>query len=231
MIFSTPEWNSEKQLYKVHIFEPVRFKYTETRLKSSGESFFSEINTSNESFLKVLNEFADALYTEGNSWFASPITQKFFLKRVHNTFEAISTGRNYGNSVEFSWVPTALQINPKTFELKWDIFRVHSTNSVIPSDFIDITEELEPKTIVIQNNDLIENVEIPFDDSEQPTKIISSRAVLKQKIRKAKLKAAVAAMKAERLAEKYFRRYGIQTDFDSESDLSYDSSEEESDEE
>jgi hypothetical protein len=52
--------------------------------------------------------------------------------------------------------------------------------------------------------------------------------LLKQKVRKAKLKAAVATMKAERMAEKYFRRYGIQTNLDSDSDISFDSDEESS---
>jgi hypothetical protein len=98
-------------------------------------------------------------------------------------------------------------------------------------DFAEDLDVTEPRTIIIQQNDIIENVDIPFDISEQTIHQVSSRAILKQKVRQAKLKASIATMKAERMAEKYFRRYGIQTELGSDSELSLNSDEEESDEE
>ena len=53
----------------------------------------------------------------------------------------------------------------------------------------------------------------------------SSRALLKKKVREARLKVAIAKIKAEKLAAKYFRRYGNDLDVSYESDLSSDSDE------
>jgi hypothetical protein len=141
---------------------------------------------------------------------------------------------SYGNTFKFTWSPVSLEITPKAFELKWTVSFVKINEQQVSSNGIDFAEDLEstePRTIVIQQNEIIENVDIPFDISEQSVHQVSSRAVLKQKVRQAKLKASIATMKAERMAEKYFRRYGVQTDLGSDSELSLNSDEEEEDEE
>jgi hypothetical protein len=233
MMFSKPQWNSNTSSYKVIVYNFDKFMYNETRVKSSGELFYISVDTSNDMFNDVSRKFANVIHVEGSSWFASPITPQMFLKKVKHTFEIPKNDIIYGDSVDFTWAPRTFQITPKTFHISWDIIKYENTVSVIPSNYIDFSEELEPRTIFIQQNDIIENAEIPFNNSEQDTiQSISSRAamLLKQKVRKAKLKAAISTMKAERMAEKYFRRYGVQTNLDSDSDLSFDS-EEDSDEE
>jgi hypothetical protein len=238
MIFSKPEFYLKSNSYHVRVNDKAQFSYTESRLKSSGDSFYNTVNVNNESFKTVVNKFADAIYKEGSSWFATPIKSEIFLKKVKHIFDEIPSDEKkaYGNNVLFTWVPYKLEIISKSFEISWEISKYETHDLIIPSNFIDISEELEvhPRTIVIQQNEIIENAEIPFDNSEQDIHTISSRAagmLLKQKVRKAKLKAAIATMKAERMAEKYFRRYGVQTDLDSDSDLSFDSGEENSEEE
>jgi hypothetical protein len=210
----------------------------ETRTNSLNNSFYDTINIEDDKFKSVVNNFANVVYQEGAGWFATAIKPEIFLKKVKHTFDEIPRceKKPYGNTVIFTWVPYQLEITSKSFEISWEIFKYENYDSIIPSNFIDFSEELEiqPRTIVIQQNEIIENAEIPFDSSEQDVHPISSRAagmLLKQKVRKAKLKAAIATMKAERLAEKYFRRYGVQTDLDSDSDLSFDSDEEDSQEE
>ena len=236
MIFSNPIWNVHTNSYKVRIIDKNQFLYTETRLKSSGESFYDTINVSMNSFKTVVNTFADIIHKEGSSWFATPIKPEVFLKKVKHSFDKIPKHEKkpYGNNVLFTWAPYELEITSKSFEILWELFKYENNDSIIPSNFIDFSEDLElnPRTIVIQKNDIIENAEIPFDNSEQDNiHQISSRAILKQKVRRAKLKAAIATMKAERMAEKYFRRYGIETNLDSDSDISFDSEDEESEEE
>jgi hypothetical protein len=238
MIFSKPEFNLKSNSYNVRIHDKNQFLYTETRFKSSGDAFYKTVNVNNDSFKTVVNKFAEVIYNDGSSWFATPIKPEIFLKKVKHIFDEIPTDekKGYGNNVLFTWAPYKLEIISKSFEISWEIFKYETHDSIIPSNFIDCSEELEvqPRTIVIQQNEIIENAEIPFDNSEQDVHTISSRAagmVLKQKVRKAKLKAAIATMKAERMAEKYFRRYGVQTDLDSDSDLSFDSEEEISEEE
>ena len=228
-MFSQPQWNPSSNSYTIKINLPQQFSYAEIRDKSSG--FDKEVDVLNNSFQSVVNDLATSVYEHGSSWFASPIKPHIFMKKAKHIIDTPGYPMNNpGNQIEFTWNPVSFEITPKNFEIRWKLLSSIPV-SAIPSNFIDISEELEPRTILIQQNDIIENAEIPFDSSEQDIHPISSRALLKQKVRKSKLKAAIATMKAERMAEKYFRRYGVQTDLDSDSDLSLDSDEELSEEE
>jgi hypothetical protein len=231
MIFSNPQWNPSTNSYTVKIISPQDFSYVEVRDKSSGsDDFNKEVDISNNDFQYVVSNLATAIYEKGSSWFASPIKPHNFIKKAKHTIDTPAHITVPGNKNEFTWNPVSFEITPRNFEIRWKIVSSNPV-SVIPSNFIDISEEVQPRTIVIQQNDIIENAEIPFDNSEQNIQAISSRAIHKQKVRKAKLKASIATMKAERMAEKYFRRYGIQIDLGSDSELSFGSDGEDSEEE
>jgi hypothetical protein len=230
-MFSQPQWNPSTNSYTIKINSPQDFSYIEVRDKSSGHE--KAVDVTNDRFQLIVNNLANSVYEHGNSWFASPIKPNIFLKKAKHIIDPPIYSNLPGNQIEFTWNPVSFEITTRNFEIKWKLLFAN-TITTIPSNFIDISEELEPRTIVIQQNEIIENAEIPFDNSDQSFHPISSRAagmLLKQKVRKAKLKAAIATMNAERMAEKYFRRYGVQTDLDSDSDLSFDSDEEESDSE
>ena len=139
---------------------------------------------------------------------------------------------NYGNTVLLTWIPYVLEINPSYFELRWNV-QVERIDNTLPSNSIEYSDELNEPIIeaieIIHSNpaELNELVESNNTDSEELK--VSSRSIMKRKIREVRLKSAILALKAERLAEKYFRRYGMDSDFQYESDLSLDSVEEESD--
>ena len=232
-IFKNPEWDVQSSRYIIKVNTSDIYTYNEIRIESSG-NLFKPVNTTNNELLKSIEQkLALDLCNEGKEWFASPIKPELFLKRVTHHFEMPSTFKNYGNRpLEFLWVPKTIYINQKTFEVSWVIDRFREINNIIPSNFIDFSdfsEELEEapaKTIVIQENaELLENVEheIPYDESQNRIDLDSSRALLKQRVRAARLRAAIATMKAEKLAEKYFRRYGSSIDLseDNESELSF----------
>lgn len=233
MYFTTPIWNSSKNLYKVDFLPTYDFEYNEYREASSGY-LTNPPNEESNDFKNVVKLIADNIYNEGSTWFSSPIKASVFLKRVSHNYSFVPYENNYGGKmlrVVFS--PTTLFIKAHLFEINWKarFENYEDTNS----DNIEYSEDLtraEPtRTIVIQSHpadiELVENDEIPLDSSPHEIEL-SSRAVFKKRIREARLKAAVATMKAEQMAEKYFRRYGIHTDFDSESDLSFDSESEDS---
>ena len=231
MSFSTPHWDSTKNSYTIRILSSPDIEYNETRTRSSGSNFFE--NPSVHNFQDIISIIAQKVNTEGTNWFSTPIKPSIFLKKVKHIFPIFPEKEySYGNLYTITWKPKQLQIYSNTFELYW-VISVEKADSTLPFDF-NFSEELreiEPKMIVIQQNqnELLENIEIPFDTSEAVN--LSSRANFKQKVRHAKLKAAIATMKAEQMAEKYFRRYGIQTHLDSESELSLNSEEEDSNEE
>jgi len=208
MNFKAPIWDNVKNCYEIYINPNVDFE------------FISNITTPNKT---IIYKIIESLAAEGKEWFSSPIKPAIVLKHLI---------QKYTPAIEISerhmhvYKPRIFILYPGKFELVWDVSI--KKNDMIPSEFIEYSEELEDapaKTIIIQENDILENVEIPFDESQVGSDHLSSRAIFKQKIRHARLKVAIATMNAEKMAEKYFRRYGIQTGIDSESELSFDSEE------
>jgi len=234
MIFTLPQWNPSSNSYTIEINSNI-FNYTEMRSITSGDAFFRTVDITSNEFQEIINTLSLKISEDSKSWFASPIKPHIFIKKVSHTFDIVPINLyTYGNTFKFTWVPKSLEITPKTFEMKWNLTYVKMNETSTTTNHIDYSEDLEstePRTIVIQQNDIIENVDIPFDISDQNVHEVSSRAIQKQKVRQAKLKAAIATMKAERMAEKYFRRYGVQTELGSDSDISLNSEEDESDEE
>ena len=237
MSFTPPLWINSLGCFQVSVLQRANFEYYEYRDKSSGD-FSNEPNIQSQQFVKVITRIADRLNEEGKDWFSSSIKQHIFLKKVTHKFSALTNINNtYGNNYKFTWAPAIIYIQPNKFEIVWESSVEVNKDVVHLSNAIEFSEELTApmpvRTIVIQPNpaelETIGNDTIPFDSSETEIKI-SSRAMFKQKVREARLKAAFSTMKAERMAEKYFRRYGINGDFEYESDLSFDSEDEDSDE-
>ena len=235
MIFSSPIWDPRKNIYTVDINDENNI-YREESIYTSLDNH-QQPDTDNDMFKGFLNNFITILILEGKHWFASPIKESIFLKKLKHTFYNYNKP-NYSGNVQYSWTPYLLEVSPRSFDLYWKASIEEMNDTVIPINYLEFSNELtEPKalrTVIIQNesspseDQLIENDEIPFRASDIFDKSleyeISSRAIIKKKVREARLKAAFATMKAERLAEKYFRRYGNQCDLDdNESELSFDS--------
>jgi hypothetical protein len=233
MVFSSPIWDARKNIYTIDI--KPEFVFEEQTLYSGLETHINP-DIQSELFNEYLKDITKILVVEGKNWFASPIKETIFLKKLKHTFYNYYNSNDSGK-VKYSWIPYLLEISPRSFDLYWKANVEKVTNTIIPVNYMDFSEDLlEPKplrTLIIQNEtkksediDLVE-YEIPFEGSQQLEYEISSRAIIKKKVREARLIAAIATMKAERMAEKYFRRYGIHTDLDeNESELSFDSEEE-----
>jgi len=234
-MFSSPIWDAVRNSYFVSIINIDDFNYKEIRNKSSGTNFFNNPNVDSKEFQEAVFKFAEAVSKQGEQWFASPIKPSVFIKKVKNTFVKISENDNdYGNIVQFTWKPRSLEINSRSFEISWKVTYETIKDTVIPTNFINLSdeaEEIEPRNIIIQQNEILENIDIPFNNSEQELVEVNSRANFKKELHRLKLKAAIATMKAEKLAEKYFRRYGIDKEDDLGSDILFESDEENSDEE
>ena len=218
MSFKAPLWNNKKNCYEININVDTKFQYTELR------NNLLEKEPESSEFHNIINTIIEELGEQGKVWFSSPIKPSVVLKRLMHKYNYCIPA-NYEDNTRYKliYTPTLFIIYPGKFELYWEVNYVK--DDIIPSEFIEFSEELEDspaKTIII--NDIVENVEIPFDN-EEIVEEVSSRAAFKQKVRHAHLKAAIASMKAEKMAEKYFRRYGIQTgvEFESDSELSLES--------
>ena len=239
MHFSSPIWDARKNIYTVDIEvaemerrsqnEP-NFVYVEDILYSGSELHLSP-DIRESKFNEFIRNFSNEVVNEGKNWFASPIKEGVFLKKLKHTFYNYNKpDTNYSGKVQYKWVPYLLEISQKSFDLYWKASLEKVTDTIIPVDFVDFSEEQKPlRTVIVNGEEKDELVEfdVPFKEEYIGYEMeISSRAIVKKKVREARLKAAIATMKAERLAEKYFRRYGIHTDVDeTESELSFDSEE------
>jgi hypothetical protein len=234
MYFTKPVWNSSLNYYKVDFLPSYDFEHIEY-YDITSDNIENYPNEDSIEFKNIMQSIADNIYIEGKNWFSSPIKQAIFLKKVKNIFSISNPSHNYGGKIlRLIFSPTVLYIK-SNFEIHWKMrFEKYTENKSHEIEYSEDLTQAEPtRTIVIQSHpadiEVIENEEIIFDNSNSNLNI-SSRAILKKHVREARLKAAIATMKAEKMAEKYFRRYGskIQSEFDSESDLSFESEEEDS---
>ena len=193
-----------------------------------------EVQTQIENFLTVFIE-------KTKRYFSTPLRNKTIVSRLSHVWEGIP--RNAEASISpgwytVSWRPSSLKIIPKEFVLVWKPEGLENAEPVIPNNFINEAESRSPspapelRTIQLQQSttsgDSLIELEPSFIggndsrmmmtlDYEAPTHTLE-----KKKIREAKLRAALASLKAERLAEKYYQKYGSLPGGDS-SDLSSES--------
>ena len=219
MSFQQPIWTHYKNGYNLKPNSKLSIIFTNL-VKYESTLVFP--NTNNDEIVNQTKIIADKIICEGKSWFASPIQLETFLRKVQHTFL-----RNelliyeYGKTYIETWKLKSIWIFSSKFEIEWIcIDNQPNEDSIIPSDFLNFSEEfnsIEPsRTIIIQTNDneLVEQNDIDFESSDQinESSSTSSRSLLKEKIKKVKVKLALAQLKISRLEKKYFRLYGFEYD-------------------
>lgn len=191
--------------------------------------------TSEES-QKLIEGVLSRFIEKTKRYFSTPLRTKTILSRLSHVWDSKPTPVESGWYTG-SWKPSSLKIIPKEFVLVWSCGPLQAGDPMIPTNFISEAEsrcpspapelrtiqlqpfapsgpgllELEPS--IVEHNDS----RMMTLDYEAP-----SYRLEKKKIREAKLRAALASLKAERLAEKYYQKYGSLPGEDS-SDLSSDS--------
>lgn len=186
----------------------------------------------------VLGEFIERTKRH----FATQLRVKTILSRLSHVWEGSNKATETAGWYTVSWTPKELKIMPREFVLVWKAGELRSAEPVIPSEFVVDGESRSPspapevRTIKLQQTTAPANSLIELDPSF--SEITDSRMMTldyeapthrleKKKIREAKLRAALASLKAERLTEKYYQKYGSIPGEDS-SDLSSGSENEES---
>jgi hypothetical protein len=226
MSFQAPIWIHSKKGYNVKINTKKHFIFNNI---NEMKEVWQNPNTNNDEFKDVIQKIGEQIVEEGKSWFASPIKLETFEKKVQHIFTNEYSKQNYtyGKVYQETWKLKSIWIFSNGFELEWNLIDIQpyevSTSSIIPSEFLNFTEEfntIDPfnnRTIVIQStiDDLLEQDDIPFESSEQDD-TFSPRTILKQKIKNAKVKMMLAEMKVSNLEKKYFRLYGELIDSESE---------------
>lgn len=134
-----------------------------------------------------------------------------------------------GYPIRTSWIPAQLTIFSTRVELVWNLASAAPVLPQVPPGFL---EEPESGVEILQPipSPISRDLEVSaLIESEPPESARSGaprtldaelRGQERQKIRQARLRAALAQLRAERLADRYYRRYGTYELEGSESDLS-----------
>jgi hypothetical protein len=219
MLLSKPIWSSTNKSWTIIVEKHESISYSEIR-DPSGNDFFDLPDTSKEEFQEVFLDLTKKIIEYCKSHFSTPIKENIFMKRAKNTFQKVSSSNIYGNKYLITWKPNKIIINSSDYELLWDIEYISLENKI--SSYETLESNNNSTINIIEANEELKEIETLDNVSLQNNIHNSSRAIFKKKVREARLRAAIATMKAERMASKYFRRYGNELDLSVESDLSSD---------
>jgi hypothetical protein len=150
------------------------------------------------------SEFVEEFLSKASSYFSKPLDPALFFQRVVHSY---STGEDLsGVQVKsISWIPARVLFYPTRYEIQWVIG--------------EFEEEL---ATAFASGELVETA-VP--DKKAGPRILheSAQKRIRQKIRQARLKAALARLQVEQMTEKYYAKYGGFDGFsDADSELSSD---------
>lgn len=253
MEVSAPRWNSSQGSYlfdlkDVPCCSSTPFLYQPHQVSEAPLPLPDVLSSFTSSLLEPLLE-------KTKKWFSTPLRKDSVLKRLrHERSRSQSQGPNPSEEGWYTavWAPDSFEVRSKEFILYWSLTDFQASGPIIPETFLTAAtpraqspvpdEEPQVRTIHIQNtveSQLPEGL-IPVQDlpssnlpplpfyvgGEEPQK--EKREEDRRKIREARLRVALAKLKAERMAEHYYQRYGEKPEEDSDSELSSDSGSDES---
>jgi hypothetical protein len=183
----------------------------------------------------LMTSFLDEFVGKTSKHFATPLRTSVILSRLKHVWTQ-STLDLTEKSYRFEWTPKEMIVKSKEFCLVWTSV-AKETDPVISSDFLNLApsrssspapaETKDLRTIQLQAQTGLVEHEIPMSaDLSDPRMTLeyenSPHSAEKKRIREARLRAALANLRAERLTEKYYQKYGTPAEDDS-SGLSSDS--------
>jgi hypothetical protein len=171
---------------------------------------------------KVYQEFCAAFLEKAATYFSSQLPLATFLKRLTVSWELgdLEEDLLLGTRLELVWIPARILFQSGRYELVWRLVGVHEFSGLDEEELPSVTGGGEGLPVSME--EVVETTDIPFESAAAP---LSARAAARKKVREARLRVAIAQLRAERLAANYFDKYGSfdEVGEDSDSDLSMDS--------
>ena len=207
MEFGSPVKKGTLYVASIQTTVPLKITYPST---TSGSH--TTPPTSSIDYKQYISAIASLYESYSLKWFNKKIPAFFFVQHLankwnHGSIDPYTSHPNFTGetiNVHQVWRPERITIQPSLFEIEW------------------VLENSEYKSY--SPGTTLESEEIPYGDNQQYFVLKETpRSILHNKIRKAKLVAAIANLRVKQLYLKYYKRYG---DFESdgkESPLSSDS--------
>lgn len=216
-----PKHDSEKRCYVFHFDPPPIFDCS-----SAADIPFSV----EPSLQRRLETFIEKFLMEAGKYFSKQLTTPMFMQRLQHIWNAelidIDPLKDIASAI---WIPAQIHFYATRYEIHWSLRAVsYVPEPSIPSGFLergdDIGgEDLVPLELPGQCDEELGSLDadaIPLSSKYTQEEYVQ-RAAARKRIRQARLRVALAQLRAERLAERYYRKYGDFEDLDdSNSELS-----------
>jgi rRNA maturation endonuclease Nob1 len=152
------------------------------------------------------------------NWFTTPLTAEQIEKRLKIEFQPFQYQLE-NKWVNVRWVPKYFQVQKKGFFLLFQVQSFIEASPRIPMSFLEATtprattptEEKMPqmRNILIQPSVALDLAEmIPYAEHQSSLELRDEHTRDRQRLRQARLKAAIARLKVEEMKERYLRHYG-----------------------
>lgn len=172
-----------------------------------------------------LTQFAASFLLNAGQYFSKQLPVSTFLERLKhrwNTTEFLPQELQFEGWALLKWIPATVLFYKGYYELEWDLVEVIPQENFVPPTQAEPTIVAAlppPPSPPSPPPQPIE--EIPLQETEIPSAPLPKleetpvkrdrhevREAYKQKVRKARLRASLAQLRAEKLAEQYYLRYG-----------------------
>lgn len=240
MEVTSPTWDAKQSTYTFYF--NVKPDTSSVLLKGSSVFGGPDMDLSGIELpvidIRVLDTILLKFVESTKQWFTTPIGTESLKKRLRHTASTIVKPEQEG-WYEPVWKPSMMRVARSQFELHWTILEWQASLPKISAEFCmgsatpraqspEQPQTQELRTIHIQDT-LVPIGDLPLSDlppmsfyAEPDTD--QKRQEIRQKIREARLRVALAKLKAERMEYKYYERYGeMPAESENSSDLSSDS--------
>jgi len=198
MVFrvGTPSYDAQKKVYELDIQDGSQFKGT---LAYPCHIDFTMYNTE---FVEFVTEFLN----QASPYFSKRLDTTVFIQRVVHSY---STEEDLSGAdiKSISWIPARVLFYPTRYEIQWRL--------------LDLEKQDAPP---VSGSEIVEADVLPSDKLSRPRILSESdQKRIRQKIRQARIKCALARLHVEKITEKYYAKYGTFDGFsEADSELSSD---------
>jgi hypothetical protein len=211
MEFENPKHDSNGNIYiEIQAFEPLKLTYTASNIRK----FPTPLNDSKE-LISYVREISKVYETYSTKWFSTTTTHIDFLENVEN-FWKYDTSLLPSQQIQTTqynvhqiWKPNSIHIakNPSRHVITWILYSVN----YLPIKTLELLPGRE------------EDISIPYAEDGSITQITKApRTAVKERIRRARIKATAYNLKLAQLLESYYEKYGSLEHIDKDSPLSSD---------
>jgi hypothetical protein len=224
--FASPIWDTRNSVYKVSITSSLTAASAPQYIDISGWTSLSELeipDTETKEFKDLLKTIVTALLEKDRqaSWFSTRLKETTVLRKLVHTWKATADTPPPHEWSVLHWKPVSLKIGKDGFTLLWEVSSYSQSTPRISSRFLPAvsgppsprpespTAPVIPTTtrqITIQAEEAVYD-DIPFSN-EHTAEVFEEQVRDKQSLQEARLRLALAKLKAQRLSENYYKKYG-----------------------